>query len=62
MAAGYDPCASEYTEKYMNRKDVQEALHANVTNISYPWTHCRYYYDVQSYFRLGFPDFVFHEI
>ncbi|KAG7610121.1 Alpha/Beta hydrolase fold [Arabidopsis suecica] len=40
MAAGYDPCASEYTEKYMNRKDVQEALHANVTNISYPWTHC----------------------
>ncbi|ESQ31875.1 hypothetical protein EUTSA_v10004057mg [Eutrema salsugineum] len=40
MAAGYDPCASEYTEKYMNRRDVQEALHANVTNIPYPWTHC----------------------
>ncbi|CAN8252078.1 unnamed protein product [Cochlearia groenlandica] len=40
MAAGYDPCASEYTEDYMNRKDVQQALHANVTNLSYPWTHC----------------------
>ncbi|KAJ0238121.1 Serine carboxypeptidase-like 34 [Hirschfeldia incana] len=40
MAAGYDPCASDYTEKYMNRRDVQEALHANVTNIPYPWTHC----------------------
>ncbi|KFK27639.1 hypothetical protein AALP_AA8G409500 [Arabis alpina] len=40
MAAGYDPCASEYTEKYMNRRDVQKALHANVTKLSYPWTHC----------------------
>ncbi|KAA8533371.1 hypothetical protein F0562_033096 [Nyssa sinensis] len=37
---GYDPCASDYTEVYMNRAEVQEALHANVTNISYPWTHC----------------------
>ncbi|XP_059633362.1 serine carboxypeptidase-like 34 [Cornus florida] len=37
---GYDPCASDYTEVYMNRPDVQEALHANVTNIPYPWTHC----------------------
>ncbi|CAA7023459.1 unnamed protein product [Microthlaspi erraticum] len=40
MGAGYDPCASDYTETYLNRRDVQEALHANVTNISYPWTHC----------------------
>ncbi|KAK3408687.1 hypothetical protein EUGRSUZ_J00874 [Eucalyptus grandis] len=38
--AGYDPCASDYTEVYFNRPDVQEALHANVTNIPYPWTHC----------------------
>ncbi|CAK9162779.1 unnamed protein product, partial [Ilex paraguariensis] len=37
---GFDPCASDYTEVYMNRPDVQEALHANVTKISYPWTHC----------------------
>ncbi|KAH9771683.1 Carboxypeptidase [Citrus sinensis] len=38
--AGYDPCASDYTEVYLNRPDVQKALHANVTNIPYPWTHC----------------------
>lgn len=24
----------------MNRRDVQAALHANVTNISYAWVHC----------------------
>ncbi|KAH7858680.1 hypothetical protein Vadar_026648 [Vaccinium darrowii] len=40
MPTGYDPCASDYTEVYLNRPDVQEALHANVTKISYPWTHC----------------------
>ncbi|KAM7263591.1 hypothetical protein ACFE04_001274 [Oxalis oulophora] len=39
--AGYDPCASDYTETYFNRPDVQKALHANITGISYPWTHCR---------------------
>ncbi|KAG9141881.1 hypothetical protein Leryth_009265 [Lithospermum erythrorhizon] len=39
-AAGYDPCLSEYTETYLNRPDVQKALHANITKISYPWTHC----------------------
>ncbi|KAF9682027.1 hypothetical protein SADUNF_Sadunf05G0065500 [Salix dunnii] len=38
--AGYDPCASAYTEIYMNRPAVQQALHANVTKIPYPWTHC----------------------
>ncbi|KAK1390249.1 Carboxypeptidase [Heracleum sosnowskyi] len=38
--AGYDPCLSEYTEVYLNRADVQKSLHANVTKISYPWTHC----------------------
>ncbi|XP_012465916.1 serine carboxypeptidase-like 34 [Gossypium raimondii] len=38
--AGYDPCASDYTESYFNRPDVQKALHANVTNMSYAWTHC----------------------
>jgi len=40
--AGYDPCASDYTEVYLNRPEVQEALHANVTKIPYPWTHCRF--------------------
>ncbi|XP_077247119.1 serine carboxypeptidase-like 34 [Tasmannia lanceolata] len=38
--AGYDPCVSEYSEVYFNRPDVQKALHANVTKIPYPWTHC----------------------
>ncbi|KAK3030573.1 hypothetical protein RJ639_039451 [Escallonia herrerae] len=38
--AGYDPCLSTYTEEYMNRQDVQEALHSNVTKIPYTWTHC----------------------
>lgn len=38
--AGYDPCASDYTEIYLNRPAVQAALHANVTKIPYPWTHC----------------------
>ncbi|CAJ2679661.1 unnamed protein product [Trifolium pratense] len=38
--AGYDPCASDYTAAYLNRPEVQKALHANVTNISYPWSHC----------------------
>lgn len=37
---GYDPCQSNYTEVYMNRPDVQKALHANFTKIPYPWTHC----------------------
>ncbi|KAK8993367.1 hypothetical protein V6N11_033468 [Hibiscus sabdariffa] len=35
----YD-CAWDDTEAYLNRPDVQKALHANVTNMSYPWTHC----------------------
>lgn len=39
-AAGYDPCASDYTDAYMNRPDVQAALHANTTKLPYPWTHC----------------------
>ncbi|KAG0490201.1 hypothetical protein HPP92_007064 [Vanilla planifolia] len=38
--SGYDPCISIYTEVYLNRPDVQKALHANVTNMGYNWTHC----------------------
>ncbi|KAM1064749.1 hypothetical protein ACFX15_019836 [Malus domestica] len=38
--AGYDPCTSDYSYVYLNRPDVQKALHANVTKISYPWSHC----------------------
>lgn len=40
-ASGYDPCTEGYAEKYFNRKDVQVALHANVTNLPYPYTPCR---------------------
>lgn len=36
----YDPCAPAYAETYLNRPDVQEALHANLTKIPYPWTRC----------------------
>ncbi|XP_073147303.1 serine carboxypeptidase-like 34 [Henckelia pumila] len=40
VSAGYDPCDSDYTEAYLNKPDVQKALHANVTKIPYAWTHC----------------------
>lgn len=36
-----DPCSDYYTTAYMNRPDVQKALHANVTNIKYStWQPC----------------------
>lgn len=37
---GYDPCTESYAERYYNRPDVQEAMHANVTGIPYKWTAC----------------------
>eukprot|EP01018_Ginkgo_biloba_P035386 Gb_11699 [translate_table: standard] len=40
LIAGYDPCTENYAEKYYNRPDVQEALHANTTKIPYKWTGC----------------------
>ncbi|KAI3922899.1 hypothetical protein MKW98_007030 [Papaver atlanticum] len=39
-AGGYDPCTDDYVEDYFNRKDVQRALHANLTNLPYPYTPC----------------------
>ncbi|XP_014494536.1 serine carboxypeptidase-like 40 [Vigna radiata var. radiata] len=35
-----DPCSEYYVHAYINRKDVQEALHANVTNLKYDWEPC----------------------
>ncbi|KAK9275419.1 hypothetical protein L1049_022683 [Liquidambar formosana] len=40
IPAGYDPCIMNHATAYFNRPDVQEALHANLTKISYPWTLC----------------------
>ncbi|KAG5402940.1 hypothetical protein BRARA_C00338 [Brassica rapa] len=40
LPAGYDPCTEGYAENYFNRKDVQLALHANVTNLPYPYSPC----------------------
>ncbi|KMT17266.1 hypothetical protein BVRB_2g039660 [Beta vulgaris subsp. vulgaris] len=38
--SGYDPCTEKYAERYYNRPDVQKALHANTTKLSYKWTAC----------------------
>ncbi|KAK7264127.1 hypothetical protein RJT34_31731 [Clitoria ternatea] len=40
LASGYDPCTEDYVGKYFNNKNVQKALHANITNLSYPFTPC----------------------
>ncbi|XP_055814446.1 serine carboxypeptidase-like 40 [Solanum dulcamara] len=35
-----DPCSDDYVIAYINRRDVQKALHANVTKIKYNWQPC----------------------
>ncbi|XP_051130779.1 serine carboxypeptidase-like 27 [Andrographis paniculata] len=40
MSRAYDPCTERYSSIYFNLPEVQKALHANVTGISYPWTTC----------------------
>ncbi|KAK2635725.1 hypothetical protein Ddye_030517 [Dipteronia dyeriana] len=40
IPAGYDPCIMNYATTYFNSPDVQQALHANVTKISRPWSLC----------------------
>lgn len=37
---GYDPCIDNYVSAYLNRPEVQKAIHANVTSITYNWTQC----------------------
>ncbi|KAJ6350087.1 hypothetical protein OIU78_006300 [Salix suchowensis] len=34
---GNDECVVKYTKRYMNRPEVQRALHANITRIPHPW-------------------------
>lgn len=43
MQQEIDPCSDDYLIAYMNRPDVQKALHANVTKIKYNWQPCRYF-------------------
>ncbi|KAL3731783.1 hypothetical protein ACJRO7_028624 [Eucalyptus globulus] len=40
LPSGYDPCTEEYVMEFFNRKDVQIALHANLTGLPYPYTTC----------------------
>ncbi|XP_051124209.1 serine carboxypeptidase-like 40 [Andrographis paniculata] len=35
-----DPCSDNYIFAYLNRADVQKALHANVTKLDYYWQPC----------------------
>ncbi|KAL2537521.1 Serine carboxypeptidase-like 40 [Forsythia ovata] len=37
---GYDPCEKEYVYSYLNLHQVQKALHANRTKLSYNWKLC----------------------
>ncbi|GMY22561.1 serine carboxypeptidase-like 40 isoform X3 [Fagus crenata] len=35
-----DPCSDYYVHAYLNRPDVQSALHANVTKLTHDWEAC----------------------
>ncbi|KAF4346886.1 hypothetical protein G4B88_014994 [Cannabis sativa] len=36
----FDPCSDYYVHAYLNRRDVQIAMHANVTKLPYDWEPC----------------------
>ncbi|PSS09967.1 Serine carboxypeptidase-like, partial [Actinidia chinensis var. chinensis] len=36
----FDPCSDYYVHAYLNIPEVQKALHANVTKLSYDWEPC----------------------
>ncbi|KAK6792812.1 hypothetical protein RDI58_011893 [Solanum bulbocastanum] len=35
-----DPCLPNYIQSYINIPEVQKAMHANITNLPYPWESC----------------------
>ncbi|XP_038720215.1 serine carboxypeptidase-like 40 [Tripterygium wilfordii] len=38
----FDPCSNYYVYTYLNRPDVQAAMHANVTRLTHDWERCSY--------------------
>ncbi|KAJ7549167.1 hypothetical protein O6H91_07G043400 [Diphasiastrum complanatum] len=40
LSDSYDPCIDNEVELYLNRPEVQVALHANVTDLPYRWSDC----------------------
>ncbi|PIA52994.1 hypothetical protein AQUCO_01000692v1 [Aquilegia coerulea] len=40
LSLNYDPCTEKHSTVYFNLPEVQKALHANVTGVSYPWETC----------------------
>ncbi|KAJ3695330.1 hypothetical protein LUZ60_000707 [Juncus effusus] len=40
-----DPCLENYTKTYLNRPEVQDALHANITRLGYEWNFCSTFLD-----------------
>jgi serine carboxypeptidase-like clade 2 len=36
----FDPCSNYYVHAYLNRPDVQAAIHANVTKLTHDWEQC----------------------
>ncbi|XP_051146958.1 uncharacterized protein LOC127262351 [Andrographis paniculata] len=42
LISNYDPCSDEYVSFYLNSREVQKALHANLTGIPGDWESCNY--------------------
>ncbi|XP_006650145.1 serine carboxypeptidase 1-like [Oryza brachyantha] len=40
LAINVDPCSRYYIDSYLNRPEVQRALHANATGLKQPWSDC----------------------
>ncbi|VVB05143.1 unnamed protein product [Arabis nemorensis] len=36
----FDPCSQHYMTAYLNRANVQKAMHANTTKLPYMWSQC----------------------